>query len=97
LRAIDAGDTLAARIWDEACYFLALAAVNLRHLLNPELIVLSGGLINAGPRLLDRLQAHFERLSWHIAPDAPRIAFATLGTDAGTIGAAALARAELGA
>lgn len=93
LAAVDAGDALAARIWDETCYYLALSVVNLRHLLNPELVVFAGGLINAGPRLLTRVQEHFERLSWNIAPDAPRIAFATLGTDAGTIGAAALAHA----
>lgn len=91
LAAIDAGDALAARIWDETCHYLALAVVNLRHSLNPELLVFAGGLINAGARLLTPVQQHFERLSWQIAPDAPRIAFATLGTDAGTIGAAALA------
>jgi glucokinase len=90
--AVDTGDPLAARIWDETCYYLALAAVNLRHVLNPELVVFAGGLINAGPRLLERVCAHFERLSWKIAPDAPRLALATLGSDAGTIGAAALAR-----
>lgn len=93
LTALERGDALAARIWDETCYYLALCAVNLRHILNPELIVFAGGLINAGPRLLGPVCAHFERLSWKIAPDAPRIALATLGTDAGTIGAAALARA----
>jgi glucokinase len=92
LAAIDRGDALAARIWDETCYYLALGIVNLRHLINPELVVLAGGLINAGPRLLSLVQAHFERCSWKIAPDAPRIALATLGTDAGTIGAAMLAR-----
>ncbi|MCK4340781.1 MAG: ROK family protein [Phycisphaerae bacterium] len=91
LQAAEQGDALAARIWDETCYYLALSVVNVRHLLNPELVVFAGGLINAGPRLLDPVKEHLERLSWKIAPDAPRIALATLGTDAGTIGAAALA------
>jgi glucokinase len=89
--AMAAGDTLAARIWDETCYYLGLAAVNIRHLLNPEVIVLAGGLINAGDELLTPLNEHFERQSWKIAPDVPQIRLATLGTDAGTIGAAALA------
>ncbi len=91
IAAMAAGDRLAARIWDETCYYLALGVVNLQHVLNPELVVLAGGLINAGRQLLDRVQEHFDRQSWKIAPDAPRIALATLGTDAGTIGAAALA------
>lgn len=86
------GDTLATRIWDETCHYLALCAVSLQHVLNPELIVLAGGLINAGDELLRPTRAHFERESWKIAPDRPRIALAALGTDAGTIGAAALAR-----
>ena len=93
LGAMAAGDKLASRIWDETCYYLALASVNMQHLLNPELVVLAGGLINAGDRLLRPVREHFDRLSWKIAPDAPRIALATLGNDAGTIGAAALARA----
>ena len=89
LAALEQGDALAARIWDETCFYLALCVVNLQHLLNPELVVFAGGLINAGQRLLEPVQTHFDQLSWKIAPDAPRIAFATLGTDAGTIGAAA--------
>jgi glucokinase len=93
LAAMNQGDELATRIWDETCYYLALGIVNLRHVINPELVVLAGGLIHAGARLLQPVQAYFERLSWKIAPDAPRIALATLGTDAGTIGAALLARA----
>lgn len=91
LEAADGGDALAARIWDETCYYLALSVVNIQHVLNPELVVFAGGLINAGPRLTERVSAHFDKLAWKIAPDAPRIALATLGTDAGTIGAALLA------
>jgi glucokinase len=96
LRALDAGDALAARVWDETCYYLALAAVNLQHLLNPELVVLAGGLSKAGERLLTPVRARFEELRWKIAPDAPQIVLATLGTDAGIIGAAALARVAAG-
>lgn len=92
LAAMEQGDALALRIWDETCYYLALSVVNAQHVLNPELVVFAGGLINAGPRLLNPVREHFNRLSWKIAPDAPKIALATLGTDAGTIGAAMLAR-----
>lgn len=93
LAAAGSGDALAARIWDEACLYLAMTVVDLQHLLNPELVVFAGGLINAGDELLAPVLAHYERMSWKIAPDAPRIALATLGADAGTIGAAMLARA----
>jgi glucokinase len=88
------GDALARRIWDETCRYLALCMVNLQHLLNPEVIVLAGGLINAGDVLLSGVRSHFQTESWKIAPDHPDIRLATLGTNAGTIGAAALAHRE---
>jgi glucokinase len=92
LRRGESGDARAARIWDEACRYLAVACVNIQHLFNVQRIVLAGGLIQAGERLLDPLRRHFERLTWRIAPDHPQIALATLGNDAGLVGAAALAR-----
>jgi len=88
------GDALATRVWDEMCRYLAVGCVNLQHLLNPERIVLGGGLIGAGPQLFDAVRAHFERLTWRIARDQPTILPATLGDDGGVIGAAALARIE---
>lgn len=95
-KAAREGDALAARIWDETCMFLGVACVNVQHLLNVELIVLGGGLIRAGAQLLDPVRAHFEKQTWRIAKDQPRIEFATRGDDAGVIGAAALARDEYG-
>jgi glucokinase len=92
--AARSGDALAARIWDETCLYLAVACVNIQHVLNPECVVLAGGLIKAGDQLLEPVRAHFRRLAWQIAQDHPRIEFATLGDDAGIIGAAALARRE---
>lgn len=90
------GDELAARIWDETCMYLAVGCVTIQHMLNPERIVFGGGLIGAGDQLLVPLREHFERQSWKIAEDHPHIEPAALGDDAGVIGAAALARIELG-
>jgi glucokinase len=57
-------------------------------------VVLGGGLIGAGEQLLRPIRAHFEREAWTVARDYPRIELATLGDDAGVIGAATLARIE---
>lgn len=86
------GDALAHRIWDDACRYLAAACVNLQHILNPQRIVLTGGMIGAGEQLFRAVRDHFTRLTWRVAKDQPEIVPATLGGDAGTIGAAALAR-----
>lgn len=85
------GCALATETWLEACQGLALCCVNLQHILNPQRIVLAGGLINAGDQLLSCVRSEFQKLTWKIAPDHPTIELATLGGDAGTIGAAALA------
>lgn len=90
------GEPLARAIWDETCFYLATACVTLQHLLNPLRIVLGGGMAEAGPQLFDRVREHFGKLTWHVAPDHPEIVPAQLGNDAGMIGAAALARSELG-
>lgn len=90
--AAQRGDALAARIWDEACSLLAAAIVNVQHMLNPEVVVLAGGLAAAGAPLFDAVQRHFDRQRWRIAPDMPRICAAALGGVAGTIGAALLAK-----
>ena len=93
--AVRAGDALAGRIWDEACRYLAMACVNLQHTLNPQQIVFSGGLIEAGSLLFDAIETHFDDLTWRFKGDRPTLAAATLGPLAGVTGAGALARAEL--
>ncbi|MEK7786066.1 MAG: ROK family protein, partial [Chloroflexota bacterium] len=85
------GDPLCERVWDETCLYLAIACVNIQHAFNPSKIVLGGGLSNAGALLLDRVNAHFRKHSWSLHADAPEIALAQLGPDAGVIGAAMLA------
>lgn len=90
--AAKAGDKLATRIWDEACRALAIVVITLQHVINPDVVVLAGGLINAGDQLLDLVRMHHRELVWKMADDHPRIELATLGGDAGIIGSAALAR-----
>lgn len=91
-QAARAGDPLAERIWDEACYYLAIACVNVQHFCNPQRVVLAGGMIGAGAFLLDRVRKHFDQQTWTVAQDRPEIALATLGNEAGFIGAAGAAR-----
>lgn len=91
--AARAGDALAAEIWDDACRYLALACTTLQHIVNPRVVVLGGGLIGAGAQLLEPVRQHLAALTWKMAEDWPRVELATLGGDAGVIGAAAIAAA----
>ncbi len=89
--AAQAGDALSIRIWDEACYYLAIGCVNIQHAFNPARIVLAGGMSKAGAFLTDGVQKHFVALRWNLLDDFPEIAIAELGNDAGVVGAARLA------
>ena len=88
-----ATDPAAERVWLEAAEALAIAFVTCTMLLDPELIVIAGGLSAAGETLLAPVQAQFaERITWR---DPPRLQLSPLGGRAGLTGAAILAREQL--
>lgn len=91
VEAAKAGDALASMVWDDACRYLAMACVIMQHVTNPQRVVLAGGMINAGDFLLNRIRKHRDELTWNLIDDRPEIMFATLGDDAGVIGAAGCA------
>ena len=87
------GDKLAKRITEETAEVLGVLCVNALHFSEPEKIVFAGGMIAAGDVLLDRIKYYFRQHIWKIKKeDSVEICFATVGEDAGIIGAAALAR-----
>jgi glucokinase len=93
------GDAFALEIWDETCRLLALACINVCHMIDPQMIVLGGGMSQAGRFLLDRVIRHFKSQWWKMTRPTARIVLARLGNDAGIIGAAGVAKeaAERGA
>lgn len=87
-----AGDKLAKKITDQTAEALAIICVNMLHATEPKRIVFSGGMIAAGDVLLEGIRHFFKKYIWTLKAESPQICFATLGEDAGIIGAAALAR-----
>lgn len=92
--AIVAGDAYAAEVMRDTARFLGTGLANLINLLNPELIVISGGVTRAGDHLFEPLRAEVRRRAFSEAADACRIVSCELGDTAGVIGAAATFRAE---
>ena len=86
------GDELAKKITDETAKALALVCINMLHTTEPNRIVFAGGMIAAGDVLLDRIKHYFNEHIWTLKKETVEICFATLGEDAGIIGAAALAK-----
>ncbi len=92
-QAVADGDPLAARIWDQTCHYLAVACVSIARVVNPDRVLLAGGMIAAGEELLLRpVRAKFAELNWKLHCEhlvlEPEIGFASLGNNAGVIGAA---------
>ncbi len=89
-QAVGTGDKVAKEIWDDACRYLAIGCVNVQHAFNPALVVLGGGMSAAGDLLLGPVRDHFDKLTWKLVDDRPRIVITALHNDAGLIGAAGL-------
>ncbi len=86
------GDPVAIAQWELIGRMLATAAMNCCWLLNPEAIIIGGGVARAGELLFKSFQTHlFSQLSGPFK-DHLQILPAAFGHEAGTIGAAALAR-----
>lgn len=90
------GDTIALQIWDDIAKKLATAVMNCCWLLNPEAIVIGGGVAKAGDLLFLPLQKHlFDQLSGPFK-DHLKILPARFGSEAGMVGAATLALEDSG-
>jgi glucokinase len=85
------GDAAAQEVIDEYIYYLGEGLVNLANIFRPDVIILGGGVCAQGEALTRPLQEHMDKYVFakDFLPTVPIIT-ATLGNDAGIIGAAAL-------
>ena len=80
-----AGDEIAKELVDEVGEILGSALSNMVCVVNPEIIVIGGGVSKAGAILVDTIREHFQGNSFHACRDT-RFALASLGNDAGIYG-----------
>jgi glucokinase len=83
------GDAL--RIWDQMLSDLARGLVSLINVLDPDLVLLGGGISIAGDELIQGLRQRLETWEWRPGGLGVELAFAKLGDWAGAFGAAARA------
>jgi glucokinase len=89
--AARSGDATAVAVLDRTADYLALGVANLIAILDPEMVVLGGGLMQAGDLLLDRIRSQALQWTQPISATRVRIERTGLGEDAGLLGAARLA------
>jgi glucokinase len=80
-----AGDAIALGLVDEVCEILGAALSNMACVVNPEVIVIGGGVSKAGDILIDTIKKHYMETSFFACRDT-RFALAGLGNDAGMYG-----------
>ena len=89
--AADAGDEIARKVWEEVGCRIAITLCNIVWLLNPDRIVVGGGVANAGEYVFGPIRRVITERTMKIFHESLKIVPAKLGNDAGIIGGAALA------
>lgn len=95
-RAASNGDKIACDIWDDVAGKLATAIMNCCYLLNPQAVVIGGGVAQAGEILFTPLQLQLKAQLNATFYDQLQILPARFGNESGMIGAATLALEEAG-
>ena len=90
-----AGDALALEILEQVYAYLGELLADLSAVVDPEIIVLGGGVSKAGAPLLEGAKRYYEKYAFH-ACRGTGFALASLGNDAGAYGAFKLALSEFG-
>ncbi|KPJ55484.1 MAG: hypothetical protein AMS16_04210 [Planctomycetes bacterium DG_58] len=85
------GDGLSRKTMEETGFYLGVGIVSILHFLNPEMVVLTGGLTGAGSMLMDPVKRVVAERAFSRSREDLEIVFARLGGDAGFIGAAGCA------
>jgi glucokinase len=90
-RAALAGDAVATGLWDQLGVELGTALASVVWLINPDTIVIGGGVAQAGDILFQPIIREIKNRTLALFHEKLRVIPATLGNDAGIIGNAALA------
>jgi|ERR1041385_2020076 glucokinase len=88
VRAFEQGSKSAANVWLDSVGKLAAAITGFINVLDPEVLVIGGGIADANDSLFTPLRAALDRFEWRPSGSPVRIVKAALGRHAGAIGAA---------
>ena len=90
-QAADRGDAKAEHIIAQAMEYLGIGMANLVNIINPDLIVIGGGLTHLGEKLFGPVRRTIERTAFPVSARAVKVVPAKLGDDVGVLGAAVVA------
>lgn len=88
------GDEVAKEVLDRALTYLGIGIANIITSFDPEVVVIGGGVSKAGEIVFDKVKEVVNKRCFKTLAESTKILPAELGTDAGVIGAVALAIIE---
>jgi glucokinase len=91
VNAVEQGDSEAKIVWESSIYQLACGIVSIMNVIDPEAIILGGGIAETGEALFGPLRKYLEKLEWRPNGHKVPIKSAILGDLAGAYGAARFA------
>ena len=86
------GDSVAMQVFNRFVKYLTIAINNVISFVDPDMIILGGGVSRAGDFLLDAVKAALPEYLFYPTLKQPELRIASLGNDAGIIGAALLGK-----
>jgi glucokinase len=95
-KAAKVDDRLAIEIWQEVGRHIGIALTGVVNFLNPEKIIIGGGVAAAGKVLFDSIRATVNERAMDVPKRGVKIVPAKLGNNAGLIGASILTKGEKG-
>jgi glucokinase len=95
VQAVVTGDAYARQVWLVSIRALAAGLVSIINAIDPQVIVLGGGITRAGTELLSPLRELMDEFEWRPTGEPVRIELARLGDMAGAFGAAHCAMAAI--
>lgn len=86
--AAKSGDKIANQVVDRLVKYLSIGIMNIVCAIDPEIILLGGGISMAGDFLIEKINSELESLKYFKASPIAKVEIAKLKNDAGIIGAA---------
>lgn len=87
-------DAVALEVIDETAELLSVGLAGIVNLLNPDIVIIGGGIADGGGGFVDAVSAGIRRRAFESATVNLRVARASLGNDAGFVGAGILGEAS---
>jgi glucokinase len=101
-KAAETGDQVADEVVMDTARYLGVGTTTLMHTINPKMFLFGGAMTFGrnetplGRRFLQAIKDEVQKRAFHVPFERTKIDFATLGGDAGYIGAAGCARLKFG-